>query len=216
VSGEFRGGKAGPDEESTWTDILRKLVGGGDGGDGGGRAARQVQQLIEIALRKGRPGADLREEAYAIGTEPVVRLWLDQSEHRLEHLPGAPRLRKLRIRGVLRFLYGTWEGMEIARPRLPEPTRERETKLFARRDELLWLPVEGIWLPRGWRPVEDRLQSETVRAILFMRARAFESRVSSEKSIPGKLPKRRGERLLFDTEAFIFDAWTRRRFREFR
>jgi len=214
VSGGGRGDKGGRDE-STWTEIIRKLVAGGSGGDGG-RAARQVRQLIELAVLKGRPGANLREEAYAIADEPIVRLWLDQSEQRVDDLAGAPRLRKLRVRGVLRILYGTWEGMEIARPRLPEPTRERETKLFARLDELIWHPEEGIWMPRGWRPTEDRLQSEAVRAILFMRARAFESRVSSEKSIPGKLPKRRGERLLFDTETFIFDPWTRRRFREFR
>lgn len=213
MSRTFRGDEPKPNEEVAWIEIIRKLVGGG-GGDGG-RASRQVRQLIELVLLKGRPGADLREEAYAIADEPVVRLWLDQSEHRAEHLPGAPRLRKLRMRGELRILYGTWEGMGIARPRLPEPTRERETKLFARHDELLWLPIECIWVRDGWRPVENRLDSDTARALIFMRARAFERSIALDL-VPGKLPTRRGERLLFDTEEFMFDPWTQRRLREFR
>jgi len=209
VSGTFRGNEPKPNEELAWMEVIRKLVGGG-GGDGGG-AARQVRQINELVLLKGGPGADLREEAYAIAEEAVVRLWLDQSEYRREHFPGAPRLRKLRICGELRILYGRWEAMGIVRPRLPEPTRERETKLFARRDELLWLPVDGVWTRNGWRPVEDRLESETVRAIAFMRSRAFEI-----TKIPGRLPTRRGQRLLFDTEKFMFDPWTKRRLREFR
>ena len=105
--------------------------------------------------------------------------------------------------------------MGIARPRLPDPTRERETKLFARHDELLWLPVECIWMRRGWRPVEDRLDSDTARALIFMRARAFERSIALDL-VPGKLATRRGERLLFDTEEFMFDPWTQRRLREFR
>jgi hypothetical protein len=200
-------------DQAAWSDIVRKLSASG-GGDGG-RAARQVRQLVDLVLRRGRAGADLRSEAYAVADEAPVRLWLDQSEYLADHLPGPPRLRKQRIRGELRILYGAWQGMGISRPRLPEATRERETKLFARRDELLWHPVEGIWTPRGWRPLQERLESETARAMIFMRARAFERSVWKDL-VPGKLPRSRGERLLFDAEEFLSSWWTRRRFREFR
>ena len=70
----------------------------------------------------------------------------------------------------------------------------------------------GVWTRRGWRPVENRIESETARAIVFMRSRTFEI----TKKIPGRLPTRRGERLLFDTEEFMFDPWPKRRLSEFR
>jgi hypothetical protein len=204
---------SGLEAQSIWTEI-RKFVERG-GGDGGGNAARQVRQLVELVLLKGHPGADLRSEAYAIAEEAPVRLWLDQSEYLADHLPGPPRLRRLRIRGELRILYGVWQGMGLARPRLPQPTRERETKLFARRDELLWHPEDFIWRPQGLRIVREQIESEVARAIIFMRARAFERSVW-KNLVPGKLPTIRGERLLFDAEKFLADPWTRRRFREFR
>lgn len=199
------------DAEKLWLEI-RKIVAGGAHGP---RAAHQIRRLIELVSVKGCAGADLRQEAYAIADEPSVKLWLDQSEERRERLPGPARLKKLRIKGELRVLYGLTEGMGIARPRLPDATRERETKLFARRDELLWLPVDGVWRPQGWRPLQPLLESEVVRAMLFMRARAFERAVWKEM-VPGALRHRRGERLLFDAERLLSHPWTKRRIKEFR
>jgi hypothetical protein len=177
--------------------------------------ACQVRELVELVLLKGRLGADLREEAYAIEEEAVVRLWLDQSEHRADIFQAHCDIGSREYGANSASSYGRWEAMGIARPRFPEPTRERETKLFCRRAELLWLPVEGIWTPGGWCPLEDRLDSNTAWALIFMRARVCERSVALDL-VPCKLLNRPGERLLFNTKEFMFDRWTQRRLRDFR
>jgi hypothetical protein len=153
----------------------------------------ELAELYELDLANRFPGADVRQQAYAIARSSETRQRLEQSDALVQPLPGHATLRRKRRRGILRFLRteAGQEGLPLftpAPPPQPGPHQwpDVETRWGAYLDELEWEPYWIVRTQYGWRPTFTVMNSFAMRGVLWLRG-SYYYYANANLLIPGRL-----------------------------
>jgi hypothetical protein len=155
---------------------------------------RQIRLLAQLDFTHRVAGADLRNEAMRIATNPDLRDWLRQSDELVERLKGSVRLRKRRRRGILRNTIEPDLGLPSFMPPL-DVNRTKDSPdpvIVPLLDELEWAVVSARLQNGIHVPTKPELTFDDARAFAGLRASVLYD-LTQQRLVPGQIFRQRGD-----------------------